>query len=391
MGELFPPVYHSQSLPARADRRPAGAGSFRRVTGGGSLRLLDNREFATELHQVLRAAERRVLIQVMTFDGDPSGLAVAEMMADAAGRGVDVRLLVDLFALRYVSDRPAKDPEVRAEAAETEAMFEQLRAAGVAVTFTQPWGPVLLFGLSRNHKKLYVIDDHAYVGGINISDHNFAWRDFMIGSTDPAIVETLADDFARTERGERRSLSGSVITNFEIEPLFNDMVSGATRSLVLASPYSLDVGIVRLLERSPAPAKAVIMARSNNFRWLRAAEPHIWGRLARSGVDLRTYPDFFHARFLLADDTQLLVGSSNFSRHSFRCNQEICLLITDAEFIADFKARMLADIEPLEPEQPMRRTGPVAAWSRVVAHFYFHVVVGAAQLVARFAPTLARR
>jgi len=355
------------------------------------MRLLDNREFVEDLHQALRAAERRVLIQVMTFDGDASGLAVADRMVEAVRRGVDVRLLVDCFALRYVSDRPAKDPEVREEAAETAAMFERLREAGVAVTFTQPFGPVLFFGLSRNHKKLYVVDDHAYLGGINISDHNFAWRDFMIRIEDPAVVETLAGDFACTEQGERRSLSGSVVTNSGIEPVFNDIVSGASRSLVLASPYSLDVGIVGLLEHSPAPAKTVIMARHNNFRWLRAAEPHIWGRLARIGVDLRTYPDFFHARFLLADDDRLLVGSSNFSRHSFRCNQEVCLLITDTDFIADFKARMLADVEPLECEQSRRRSDIDAAWSRVVANFYFHGIVGAAQVVARFAPTLSRR
>ena len=355
------------------------------------MRLLDNREFIEDLHRALRRAERRVLVQVMTFDGDTSGLAVAELMADAAGRGVDVRLLVDLFALRYVSDRPAKLPEVRQEAAETAAMFERLRAAGVGVTFTQPWGPVLLFGLSRNHKKLYVVDHHAYVGGINISDHNFAWRDFMIGITDPASVELLAEDFALTERGERQSLSGSIITNAEIEPAFRDIVNRATRSLVLASPYSLDIGIVKLLERAQAPDKTVIMARSNNFRWLRAAEPHIRGRLARRGVDLRTYPDFFHARFLLADDDRLLVGSSNFSRHSFRCNQEVCLLITDTDFIAGFKARMLADVEPLIRQQPRRHSGVGAAWSRVVARFYFHGIIGAAQLVARFAPTLARR
>ena len=353
------------------------------------MRLLDNREFVEDLHQALRAAERRVLIQVMTFDGDASGLAVADRMVGAVRRGVDVRLLVDCFALRYVSDRLAKLPEVRDEAAETAAMFERLREAGVAVTFTQPFGPVQFFGLSRNHKKIYVVDDHAYLGGINISDHNFAWRDFMIRIEDPAVVETLVGDFACTERGERRSLSGSVITNSEIEPVFNDIVSGATRSLVLASPYSLDVGIVRLLAQSPAPAKTVIMARSNNFRWLRAAEPHIWGRLARSGVELRTYPDFFHARFLLADDDRLLVGSSNFSRHSFRCNQEVCLLITDVEFIADFKTRMLAGVEPLKLEKPVHRAS--TAWSRVVANFYFHGIVGAAQVVARFAPTLSRR
>ena len=354
------------------------------------MRLLDNREFVADLHRALAEAGRRVLIQVMTFDGDASGQGVADLMIDAAGRGVDVRLLVDCFALRYVSDRPAKDREVRAEAAGTAAMFERLRQAGVEVTFTQPWGPVLLFGLCRNHKKLYVVDDHAYLGGINISDHNFAWRDFMIRFTDPAIVEALADDFARTERGERHSANGAIITNAEIEPAFNELVGTATRSLVLASPYSLDVGIVDLLQRSPAPAKTVITARRNNYRWLRAAEPYIWSRLARSGVELHTYPDFFHARFLLADDGKLLVGSSNFSRHSFRCNQEVCLLITDREFITGFRARMLADIEPLDPSRSARWS-PGTAWGRAVARFYFHGIVGAAQVVTPLAPTLARR
>ena len=353
--------------------------------------LLDNREFVEDLHQALRAAERRVLIQVMTFDGDASGLAVAELMAGAAGRGVDVRLLVDCFALRYVSDRKDTDPSVQDEVAETKAMFDRLRAAGVATTFTQPFGPVKFFGLSRNHKKLYVVDDRAYLGGINISDHNFAWRDFMVRTTAPAVVEALSEDFARTEGGDRRSVNGAVITNAEIEPVFGDLVGGAARSLVLASPYSLDVGIVDLLKRSPAPTKTVITARQNNYRWLRAAEPYIWSRLARAGVELRTYPDFFHARFLLADDDRLLIGSSNFSRHSFRCNQEVCLLITDAEFIAGFKARMLADTEPLDPDRSAHRSLVGGAWGRVVARFYFHGIIGAAQVVAPFTPALARR
>ena len=354
------------------------------------MRLLDNAEFVEDLHEALCTAERRVLVQVMTFDGDASGLAVADLMAEAASRGVDVRLLVDCFALRYVSDRPAKDPEVRAEAAETAAMFERLRAAGVPVTFTQPWGPVLLFGLSRNHKKLYVVDDHAYLGGINISDHNFAWRDFMVRVDDPVVVERARRGLRLHRAGRRQSLDGPVITNAAIEPAFNDIVAGAARSLVLASPYSLDVGIVELLAQAEAPSKTVVTAQSNNFRWLRAAEPYLWERLARSGVELRTYPDFFHARFLLADDDKLLVGSSNFSRHSFRCNQEVCLLITDTEFIADFKARMLADTEPLRTAQSGRRGEAGELWGRLAARFYFHGIIGAAQLVARFAPTLAR-
>ena len=355
------------------------------------MRLLDNGEFVEDLHRALRSAQRRVLIQVMTFDGDASGLAVADRLAEAVGRGVDVRLLVDCFALRYVSDRKATDPSVRDEAVETRTMIHRLEAAGVAVTFTQPFGPVVFFGLSRNHKKLYVIDDHAYLGGINISDHNFAWRDFMVRIADPATVNALAEDFVLTERGERQSLKGHIITNAEIEPVFKDIINGAARSLVLASPYSLDIGIVQLLEQAQAPDKTVVTARENNFRLLRAAEPYIWDRLIRGGVELRTYPDFFHARFLLADDDRLLVGSSNFSRHSFRCNQEVCLLITDTDVIAEFKNWMLADTEPLAPARPVRRSLARTAWGGVVARFYFHVIVGAAQVVAPFSPTRARR
>ncbi len=325
----------------------------------------------------------------MTFDGDASGLAVADLLAGDAGRGVEVRLLVDCFALRYVSDRKDTDPSVRDEAAETKAMFDRLRAAGVAVTFTQPFGPVKFFGLSRNHKKLYVVDDHAYLGGINISDHNFAWWDFMVRTTDPATVEAVAEDFARTEQGDRRSVNTAVLTNREIEPAFTQLVHEATASLVLASPYSLDLVIVKLLGRAQATTRTVITARQNNYRWLRAAEPYIWSRLARAGVELRTYPDFFHAWSLLADDDKLL-GSSNFSRHSFRCNQEVCLLLTDTEFIADFKARMLADTGPLEPTERSQTAAATLAGA-AVAHFYFHAVIGAAQLVAPLAPALARR
>ena len=364
------------------------------MRGDGQLRLLTNLEFVQDLRQSLAAAERRILVQVMTFDGDAAGLAVADLLAEAAGRGVDVRLLVDCFALRYVSDRKATDPSVRDEAAETKTMFDRLRAAGVDVTFTQPFGPVKFFGMSRNHKKLYVVDDHAYLGGINISDHNFAWRDFMVRTTDPATIEAVAEDFARTEQGDRRSVNGAVLTNSEIEPAFTRLVHEATASLVLASPYSLDLGIVKLLGQARASVKTVITARQNNYRWLRTAEPYIWSRLARAGIELSTYPDFFHARFLLADDAKLLVGSSNFSRHSFRCNQEICMLITDAGFIADFKSRMLPDTGPLEPTERSQSTAAtvtVRVMGAVAAHFYFHGIIGAAQRVAPFTPALATR
>ena len=136
-GRKGDPLYAARRDPTRAQERLTNRGRRR----------------------VRRRVRRRYRsAQMYSGSGIVSGLEIADLMVEAARRGVDVRLLIDCFALRYVSDRPAHHPELRDEAAETSAMFGRLRASGVAVTLTQPWGPVLLFGLSRNDKKLYVVD-----------------------------------------------------------------------------------------------------------------------------------------------------------------------------------------------------------------------------------------
>ncbi len=330
--------------------------------------VIDNQSFGGRLIDRVATAEDRVLIQVMTFDGDTAGLALAQALIEAAGRGVTVELLIDCYAAHVLSDTPARRASVQAEAAATRDMFGRLTRAGAAVTFTNPWLAGLL-AATRNHKKIFVVDDVAYLGGINVSDHNYAWRDFNIEITDPTVVATLAEDFARTQRGERRSIDGPVITNRFVESTFESIVSDAKQRVIISSPYALDLALVRTLERSRASERILISPEVNNFAAIRATDPYLRHRLVRAGVKLVTYPDFFHEKFVLADDgpeggpTKLLVGSSNFGRHSFRCNEEVGLVITDPAFVAAFRDRALGDVEPLHsvttPGQ--RAAGLVAA------------------------------
>ena len=147
--------------------------------------LLTTEEFAAELLCRVASARHRIDLQLMTFDGDEAGLAVAGALQAAARRGVPVRLLIDCFAHRFVSDQPVRRRAVADEHRRTRTMYAELAAAGAQVRFTHPNGPVNLFALARNHKKLYLIDESAYLGGINVSDHNFAWHDFMVRVDEP--------------------------------------------------------------------------------------------------------------------------------------------------------------------------------------------------------------
>lgn len=348
--------------------------------------LLLNGEFVDRLYSSIGEAVSRVYLQVMTFDGDSSGLGVAQLLIDAAERGVDVRLTVDMFAFRYVSDIKYNQAEVAEEHAATHEMFDRMEAAGISVTYVSPFGPLLMFGPFRNHKKLYVIDDVGYIGGINISDHNFSWLDFNIGIRDSEMVAAVVDDFDATRRGEKRHVESPIITNGHVEATVVDLIKGATESIVIASPYALDLALAEHLEAAGAPSKLLIAPKQSNFRTFRLSDPYMRKRLMSRGIDVRSYANFFHAKFALIDGTKLLVGSSNFGLHSFRCNQEIAVLIEDPEFIAAFNKLLDRTDEFTETVSPFKY-----ALGAFVASYIRSGTIVWERLLGRYAPTLTTR
>ncbi|HSD28077.1 MAG TPA: phospholipase D-like domain-containing protein, partial [Vicinamibacteria bacterium] len=144
--------------------------------------LQDAAEFWPRAGADVRDARDRVYVQALTFEGDAAGRDVAASLA--ASRAGDRRVLVDRFTKHVVSDHlvwlPGNllDRRLREEVRATDRMQRDLERAGVSWRFVSPLGPLLLRAPFRNHKKLVLVDDRvAYVGGINFSDHNFAWRD----------------------------------------------------------------------------------------------------------------------------------------------------------------------------------------------------------------------
>jgi len=335
------------------------------MSAAAHFELLMNSAFVQRLHESIDAAQERICVQVMTFDGDEAGLGVAERLIAAVERGVDVQLTVDSFAFRYVSDKRSTDPEIAEEVAATHAMFDRMEAAGVDVVYVNPFGKLLTWIFFRNHKKIYVVDDDAYIGGINISDHNFAWLDFNIGLNDPEMVEIVVDDFAKTRRGERQALDGPIITNEHIESTVAELIANATDSVVIASPYALDDILAAQLAESPAPRTVVVAPQQNNFMLFRLTDPYLRERCRSFGIELRSFTEFFHAKFALIDGTTLLLGSSNFGLHSFRLNQEIAVVVTDLEFIAHF-TRLLEQTELVDVRSSKIRYAIGAVTSKIL-------------------------
>ncbi|MFW6078742.1 MAG: phospholipase D-like domain-containing protein [Gemmatimonadota bacterium] len=336
--------------------------------------LVDSDAFCERLTEDLLAADRRILVQALTFEGDDAGRLIGDALL--ARPGIDRRVLIDSYTRVILSDRlrfrPANllDAELRREARETEALVERLRADGVGVRFTNPLGPLLVRFPVRDHKKIIVVDDRiAYIGGINFSDHNFAWHDMMLRVDDPDVAALLRDDFLATWAGEPAPRSGAfdgievhTLDGTENGPVFDavyaDRIDRAERSVLVHSPY-LTFPFCEPLARACARGLdvTVITPEQNNRPSLRR---YIEWEGARCGFDVRLYQGgMSHLKALLVDDECLVMGSANFDFLCYELQPEILAVVTDRGVIDAFRERVvLPDLRrsrPVDGAVPMLR------------------------------------
>lgn len=210
--------------------------------------LVGSQAFWQRAQADIAAAHRRVLIQAMTFEGDSAGQAVAA--AIAASGAADRRVLVDDYTRHVINDTflsRSRDEALHAEAQATWAMFDRLADAGVGLRITNPVGRNPLRYALRNHKKLLVMDDAVWLGGINFSEHNFAWHDMMLRIAHPGLAGWLAAAFERDWQGEcgaaRAAFPGIEMLSVDgsgnaahLAPLL-DLFAGARRRIEVISAY----------------------------------------------------------------------------------------------------------------------------------------------------------
>ena len=316
--------------------------------------LVGSDEFWSHLRADIEAARASVCVQTLSFEADGAGTGLSETMR--ASGAADRRIIVDRFTQHFISDRWVFSPlnrldaEHRAEVVGTRAMIERNRAAGVAVTWVNPFGAMYRKAPARNHKKMMLIDDRvAYIGGVNFSDHNFAWHDMMLRIDDPDVARFLQADFDATWSG-RDEFSRGAFGDLEIDLLdgatnegaFAEVlrrIDSAEASVFIESPY-LTWPFWGHLRRARARGVevTVLMPAANNRSWM---QRYTTWEAARSNVTLRYYtPEMTHLKAMLIDDRVLILGSSNFDYFSVRTQQEVLATVTDEALVADFVERV---------------------------------------------------
>jgi cardiolipin synthase len=218
------------------------------------------------------------------------------------------------------------------------------------VRFGKPLGPSPLRVVRRSHKKVACFDDRvAYLGGINFSDHNFAWHDMMLRIESPELAALLAADFrgAFVERarafdvtiGALRVIGTNGRANRVRFAPVTEAMDTARHSIRVVSPY-LSHPFTRHLKNAAARGVRVqvLMPDRNNKGNLAR---HLIEHAFRGGLEILRYRGgMSHMKAMVIDDDLLITGSSNFDFMSYHILEEHVVMSRDAALLGAFDARI---------------------------------------------------
>ena len=373
-----------------ADQPPVTSPAIRAEIAGNQLELIESGEERLRLLlQLIGRAERSIKMLMYMFNPDRVGGLVRDALAAAAGRGVEVRLLIDGFG-----------SDARAD------FFAALNdAGGKECVFNPSYGRSYLL---RNHQKLVVIDDRiAIIGGSNIddtymSDHGAShWRDLWLRLEGPEVAmpsryfDTIFRwsqrknpglNYLRRQIAEYSEWRGPLQWKFSgplsmrnswWRSIGRDIRRGHRLDMIFAyfaPPGAMLRRIGRLGRRGRA--RIITAAKSDNNATIAAAR-HSYSRLLRRHVEMYEYqPAKLHTKLAVVDDV-VHIGSSNFDYRSLYINMEVMLRIEDARFAAAMRAyfeRELADSKWITPELHRRRSSPWRRLKWAISHFLVNVM-----------------
>jgi phosphatidylserine/phosphatidylglycerophosphate/cardiolipin synthase-like enzyme len=286
----------------------------------------DDRE--TPFRQAIAGATSSVWVEVYLL----TDTSVINTLEEAANRGVDVRVLLEMQPLGGDPTGPRR-------------ISDTLTAAGVHVKATNP-------AFKLTHEKAIIVDDATlYAMTCNLTKSALGGssgatnREYAIVDTNPDEVREAHDIFQADWDRTTPTLSDP---NLLVSPVnarsgLVQLLQSARSSLILEEEEMYDIEMEDQLIAAAGRGVAVrviLPAAPADDPGANADVP----RLIQAGVQVRySQTLYIHAKMIVADGVRAFVGSENFSAQSLDANRELGIVVADPAALARLTATFASD------------------------------------------------
>ena len=334
---------------------------------------LGEQMFEEMLNQLSRA-EHFIFLEYFTISEGYMWGRILKILEEKVKSGVEVRVLYD--GTCTMATLPYRYPR-------------QLEALGIQCQVFAPIRPILSTHYNnRDHRKIMVIDGKAgFTGGINIEDCYINrqvryghWKDVGILMEGPAVDNLtlmflqMWNRFAKeadyqsylNRTGPLAGASGFVLPfgdspldNERVaETVYRDMLNRARHSVHIMTPYLILDSTLRCALTSAAKRGVevtMILPHIPDKPYAFALAKTHYPELIAAGVKIYEYtPGFVHAKVLVADGKEAVVGTVNFDYRSLYLHFECAACLFGCDAIRDIEqdfSDTLAKSQKITPAQ----------------------------------------
>ena len=320
--------------------------------------LIDGDQFFPRMLDRIENARKFVWLEMYLFESGAVATRFIDALLLVADRGVSVKLLLDDFGSRGLS----QDERLRLAHDNIEVCFyNKLR-----------WAK-LFDNMARDHRKLLIVDGEiAFVGGAGIADE-FAppdskdrqWRETMLEISGPVLWDWqvlfaevwlassnhhIEDNFvapqALTDGSKGRVTVASGIRAQGIMRFLVNRIGASEQRVRLSTAYFVPSRklrrALRRAARHGADVRLLLPGPETDHPAVRIASHRYYTALLRSGIRIFEYQrGMLHSKALICDQW-VSIGSSNFDRWNLRWNLEANQAVDNPQF-AEAVATMFTD------------------------------------------------
>lgn len=306
-------------------------------------KLLTENQFLEEFINATQYAHRRVWVQAMIIEASD----VVDRFTQALKNNphlekLDIQIQYDWITTRSIHGDTPLIPIWKNQSREYAKQLhlknylalKELRNINATTTMlnTPKLLPKIFPITGRNHTKIYIIDDKAWIGGCNFMDSSFDHVDFMISPNFPELVHILQDHFKKVNKNRPKENTQVALQNGDyfladngthgnslIYKQAQSLIENANHEIIFMSQFTPTGAILdSIINRINNGVTAHIItcpADHDHFTKLPHTIPHsIFEHKIKNVQNIHVHHTQkpVHAKIIITDKQQLIIGSHNY-------------------------------------------------------------------------------
>lgn len=290
----------------------------------------------------IAGAQKFIFVEMYIFVDNTDTHKFFELLKEKARSGVKIKIIVDSFGSSEINPKTVKE----------------IREAGAEVLFFSYW-------LRHTHKKILVIDGKiAFLGGVNIHKLFQKWNDLQVRFSGP-IVKSVARSFSKTyQECGGKDLDVLMYNNKKtifrktklwflehqqiskkslLKKHYKDRIKKAKEKIIIVTPYFAPhrwfVGSLHQATLRGVKVE-IILPQETDLWHMNRVNYFYMSQLCQIGIKFYLQKEMLHAKAMLIDGKEGVVGSHNIDPLSFNYNLEAGVFFIDEKMVRDLSKIM---------------------------------------------------